>query len=397
MKIVQFEDFFHPQAGYNINIFSMYMAKMGHEVVILTSDIDKSPGYLKSFFDCSDIEKKDREFELTNGVTIERLKTYFFYSGRSIVSLRIFKRILSYSPDIIYIHGNDTYVGMLSTLLYRFIKTPLIFDSSMVEMASTNKFNWLFRSFYKFFVAPVVRRHELKVIRTQDDDYVFKHLGIPLELAPFISLGVDSDKFKPSKKPNDLLIRLNIKIDDFVVVYAGKVDISKGAELLISTLTDKIKFKKNIVFLIIGTVNSEVKERFDNALKDSPNRIITLPTISYPELSDYYQISDLAIFPRQISLSFFNAQACGLPVIAESNNINNERLSHGNGYTFEYGNHKDLVMKIKQVIEFSDFEYNEMSKNAINYIQSGFDYNSLIHIYLRLFEDEISAFKLKKR
>jgi glycosyltransferase involved in cell wall biosynthesis len=395
MKIVQFEDFFHPQAGYNINIFSKYMAKMGHEVVILTSDIDKSPRYLKSFFDCSDIDNKDREFELTNGVKIERLKTHFFYSGRSIVSLRIFNRIQSYSPDIIYIHGTDTYVGILSTLLNQFIKTPLIFDSSMVEMASTNKFNWLFRSFYRFFVAPVFRRHQFKVVRTQDDDYVSKHLGIPLSLAPFISLGVDTDKFKPSKKPVELLERLNLKTDDFVVVYAGKVDISKGAELLISTLTDKTKFRRNIVFLIIGTVNTEVKVKFDNALKESSNRIITIPTITYSELSDYYQVSDLAIFPRQISLSFFNAQACGLPVIAESNNINNERLSHGNGYTFEYGNFKDLVMKINQVVDLQDFEYNEMSRNAITYIQSGYDFNSLIHSYLGLIESEIAAFQLR--
>lgn len=38
MKIVHVEDFFHPDAGYQINILPKYMAKMGHEVVVITSE-----------------------------------------------------------------------------------------------------------------------------------------------------------------------------------------------------------------------------------------------------------------------------------------------------------------------------------------------------------------------
>ena len=50
MKIVQLEDFFHPDAGYKINILSKYFARMGHETVILTAGLDRMPDYLTSFF-----------------------------------------------------------------------------------------------------------------------------------------------------------------------------------------------------------------------------------------------------------------------------------------------------------------------------------------------------------
>ena len=392
MKIVQFEDFFHPHAGYNINIFSKYMAKMGHDVVILTSEIEKSPQYLKTFFDCSDIEKKDREYEIENGVNIERLKTHFFYSGRSIVSLSIFKKIRSLTPDIVYIHGNDTYVGILSTIFHRLIGVPIIYDSSMVEMASTNKFNWLFRSFYRYFVAPTFKKQNFKVIRTQDDNYVTKHLGISLLQAPYISLGVDTDKFSPSLKPVSLMEQLHISNDEFVVVYAGKIDISKGAELLISVLEHEINVTRNIVYLIIGNPNPEIQEKFAETISESKNKIIHLPTVSYSELNQYYQVSNVAIFPRQISLSFFNAQACGLPVIAESNNVNVERLSHGNGYVFEYGDPNDLLNKILDISKLDRSSYNLMSNRSVEYVKSHYDYNNLIIKYIDLFENEITNY-----
>jgi glycosyltransferase involved in cell wall biosynthesis len=389
MRVVKFEDFFHPHAGYNINIFAKYMTQNGHELVILTSEIEKSPKHLKIFFDCSNIKNKDREFEKLNRVKIERVKTHFFIGGRAIVSLKIFRRMLSYNPDIIFINGNDTFVGVLSTLIHNKLRVPVIYSSSMVEMASTNRLNWLFRLIYRYFVAPIFRQNKLKVIRTQDDDYVIKHLGIPLGSAPFISLGVDTDKFFPSTKPITVLKQFQLTLDDFIIIYAGKIDKSKGAELLLSVLNDEIQSTKNLVFLVIGNINPEIQVRFEATLKFSKNKIIHIPTVSYYDLNQYYQISDLAIFPRQISLSFFNAQACGLPVIAESNNINDERLSHGNGYVFKYGSSIDLLNKIKDVSMLDQFAYDSMSSKSVEYIRSHYDYKNLIHKYISLFDYEV--------
>ena len=40
MKIAEIEDFFRPDAGYKINIFSKYFARMGNETVIVTAELD---------------------------------------------------------------------------------------------------------------------------------------------------------------------------------------------------------------------------------------------------------------------------------------------------------------------------------------------------------------------
>lgn len=108
-----------------------------------------------------------------------------------------------------------------------------------------------------------------------------------------------------------------------------------------------------------------------------------------------YQVSGLAIFPRQISLSFFNAQACGLPVIAETNNINDERLSHGNGYVFDYGDSSDLLNRILEVSMSDQASYDLMSKKSVEYIKTNFEYKKLIHNYIELFDTEIKSKNLK--
>ena len=50
MKIVHIEDFFHPEAGYQINILPKYMVRAGHEVTIITSEADKAAKQLTGFF-----------------------------------------------------------------------------------------------------------------------------------------------------------------------------------------------------------------------------------------------------------------------------------------------------------------------------------------------------------
>jgi glycosyltransferase involved in cell wall biosynthesis len=388
MKIVFFEDFFHPNAGYNINILSKYFSLKGHDLVIYTSEVDKAPSRLSSFFDISNIEAKDSIFSNRFKVNIKRIKTYFFYSGRAIVTTNIIKMIKSESPDILFVSGNDTYIGMLLTLKYKSLAIPLVFYSSMVEMASENRFSRFFRLFYKTFVSPIIVRNNIVTVRTQDDPYVMKFLGIPLKLAPFISLGVDTEIFRPVINRSLLREKYNISYDSFVVIYAGKLDTSKGLHILIDGFMSQLKTTSKVILLIVGDIGQEYEKAFFEFIDKSPNQILRFPTQPYEILPEFYAISDLAIFPRQISLSFFNAQACGLPVVAESNDINEERLSHGNGFTFRYGDATDMMSKIEHVANLSFENYSNLSIRASNYVNENYNYFKISDEYLKLFKHE---------
>lgn len=385
MKIVQIEDDFHPDAGYQINILSKYFSKEGHEVVILTAEREKLPKHLTTFFDNDDILERDAEYTRKYGVRIIRIPLITFVSGRAVFKREIFKIILREKPDVLYIHGNDTLIGI--QCIYKYHKAPfrIVTDSHMLEMASQNRFNRLFRWWYKHFCTPIIVKNSIPVIRTQNDMYVKNCLGIPLELAPWISFGSDTLLFHPDDDVR-MDFRKNNDIDenDFVILYAGKLNESKGGMLLADAIQKKFETKRNIVFVIVGSTSGDYGDRVEKRFRESGNRVLRFPTQKYEDLAYFYKGSDVSIFPRQCSLSFYDVQACGLPVLLENNNINMDRVSHNNGICFESESVESLRNMILQIADLSNEELKTMKSNCLNFIRSGYDYASIADQYLKV-------------
>ena len=62
MKIVHIEDFVHPDAGYQLNSLAPLQHLQGHDVTIVTAELDKVPDFLTNFFGRENIEQRDRQF-----------------------------------------------------------------------------------------------------------------------------------------------------------------------------------------------------------------------------------------------------------------------------------------------------------------------------------------------
>lgn len=395
MKIVHIEDFFHPNAGYQINILAKYMVKQGHDITIITAEIDKIPENLTKFFGRDNIKQDDQRYMETTGVKIIRLPIKAYISGRVIFGRILDKTVQNLNPDILYVHGNDTVAGIQYILKSNKLKFPIITDSHMLEMASTNKFNKIYRMIYKRVITPKIIRNQTKVIRTQDDLYVEKCLGIPLELAPWISVGSDTMLFQPNNKVKAEFRReLKILENDFVVVYTGKLDESKGGKLLANACKEKFSNNKNkkVVFIIVGNTVGEYGAQVEELFAKSKNKIIRFSTQKYVDLARFYQVADLCVFPRQCSLSFYDAQACGLPVISEDNNINVDRLLFNNGSTFKSEDVRDLRDKIISYIEMEEVKFNKIKKNSYEYVKTNYDYEKVAEKYMEVIINEYKRF-----
>ncbi|PGX10514.1 glycosyltransferase family 4 protein [Bacillus sp. AFS033286] len=400
MKIVHIEDFFHPDAGYQINILPKYQVKQGHEVAIITSEIEKVPEGLTNFFGKDNIEECDKKYMEKTGVKIYRLPIYKFVSGRAIFKLGLEKFVNALNPDILYVHGNDTAVGILYSLKAHKLSYPVVFDSHMLDMASKNPFNKIFRLFYKKFITPIIKKEGLIVIRTQDDDYVERCLGIPILQSPWISVGSDTMQFS-SNKINRTKFReeYNISENEFIVVYTGKLDPSKGGKFLAEVFKEKFDLPngKEVVLVVVGNSTSDdYGKEMDGIFNSSENRILRFPTQKYMELAKFYQLGDLSVFPKQCSLSFYDAQACGLPVVSEDNNINVERLKYNNGCNFIAGNLVDFREKIISFAEMDPEKYNEVSRNAVVYVQRNYDYEEIAMKYTDVLQNVIDNYSKKR-
>jgi len=393
LRIVHFDQMFHPEFGDQINVLPKFQVKQGHEVYIVTGKNDVPHPRFEKFADISNMEDKDTIYEKTTGVKIIRIDIKTFISGRAVFSWG-YKRIIdSLNPDILFVHFNDTLVGMHFTLISKRLNYPIVLDSHMLEMASVNRFNKLFRQFYKRFITPFIVKNKLKVIKTQEDDYVNNHLGIPYELTPHISFGSDTSLFYPSQKiRNDFRKKNQISNDDFVVIYTGKLSKDKGGKLLAEAFREKYNIKKNVVLIAVGNANSNYEKEVEILFEKSENRVIRFPTQKYIDLPKFYQSADLSVFPKQSSLSFYDAQATGLPVILEDNSLNIRRTKFNNGLVFKSGNPLDLRKKIIKIAEMSKSAYETMSRNAYYNILNNYDYEKIAQEYSDLMISEYNRF-----
>jgi glycosyltransferase involved in cell wall biosynthesis len=394
MKIIHIEDFFHPDAGYQINILSKYQAKAGNEVIIATSEMSDIPDRLKRFFGETDVQLRDEYFSKKFNVRIIRKATFGYFSGRAIYKPGFYKFVKSLKPDLLYVHGNDSVAGMYFTLFNRKLGFPVIFDNHMLEMATKNSFNKLFRWFYRKYFSRIIIRRRLVVIRIVYDDFVIKHLGIPEELSPVIPLGTDSMQFHPDEKARDnFRTKYSINKNSFVVLYMGKLTIDKGVMLLADAFLKKIPIDRECILVVVGNISSEYGSLVVEKLNKSENKILFFPTQKYSDLPQFYQMADLSVFPRHCSLSFFDAQASGLPVLLEDNNINRGRLTINNGLIFESENAKELRKGIIQFATKSNSELIEIKKSAIQFIEnSGLDYSLISKQYDETFQKVIDRF-----
>ena len=383
MRIVHIEDFFHPDAGYQVNILSKYQTRLGHEVYVITSEFKKIPTYLKCFFGDENISALDDEFKKKYKVNIIRIPLIAYISGRAIYNGKIFSIIDELKPDILYVHGNDTYIGIRYILKSNHLKYPIISDNHMARMASRNKFRNIFYYLYRNMVTPYIIKNNIKIMRMSDDDYVNKYLGVPIEQSPVIGFGSDLLLFHPDEKMKVAMRgSLSIPQDSFVIIYAGKLDESKGAEFYAKAILEKFNAKKDVRFLIIGNLVGEYGTMLVHLYDSSKNEITIKPTQKYANLAKYYQMADVAVFPKQCSLSFFDVQACGLPVLLEDNEINRERVKYGNGILFRSNDIKDLREKIYEYINMPEKEINTMKDNATRYIKENYDYEDVCQKYM---------------
>lgn len=396
MRIVHFDQMFHPEFGDQINVLPKLQVELGHEVYIVTGKSNIPHPRFLNFADNTNMSLKDKIYEEETGVKIIRIDVLRFISGRAIYKRGYKKLVDGLNPDILFCHFNDTIVGMHYTIISNKLKYPVIFDSHMLDLASKNKLKSVFRSFYRKVITPIIKRNKLIIIRTQDDDYVNKELGVPGKLTPFISFGSDTTIFKPDKNVRETFRKQNnIKAEDFVVLFTGQLNKDKGINLLAEAFNLNFSSEKNIVLVVVGNVSKEYESELNLLFNESKNKIIRFGTQKYVDLAKFYQMADLSVFPKQCSLSFYDAQACGLPVVAEKNNINIDRLAHNNGELYIENSVKDLKSKIELFANLSKEDYEKYTKNAQNYVEENYDYKDITLQYEEIIQSEYKRFNKK--
>lgn len=392
MKILHVEAEYIPGLGYQVNLLSKYMAKLGHEVIILSTELDIVRPHQKNYIGTYS-KKVDYDHYSATNVKIIRIPCKGLISDRHIWSFRVFDKIKEINPDIMFLHDNDTLVSMLYIVFYlKKFQIPLITDSHMVAIASRNKFAKLFQFLYRKIITLIIVRNNINVVRTVDDDFILKVFNIPKDLAPIISFGSDVERFRPNDiRKKQLRTKYGIPLDNRVFIYTGKLSKDKEGIFLANSLLEPFILNNNakISFLIVSSVDGEYGNKVEETFNRSSNQIIRMPFVDHEELSDVILTADVAIIHYAASLTYFDYLASGLPVIWSDIEINVRRSDKRFVNLFENLNVKSLRDNIDYFIGLDDEELSKKSKMARDFAVENYSYDNITNQFINVLKSEI--------
>ena len=165
--------------------------------------------------------------------------------------------------------------------------------------------------------------------------------------------GMDKTFFKKINN-NDFRKKLKIKPNQPLILFFGRLNITKGPEKFVEIAKLILKEKPNYVFVILGPDEGMleiVKQKIGNE-----KRIILLPAIrDRKEIIKMYQTADVYVMPSYregLPLTLFEAMASGLPIVASPvNGIPYEMKNQENGFLVNHGDNKKFKEKIIELID----------------------------------------------
>ena len=291
----------------SIESFQRNLEKLGHEVFVFAP-------YYKGYKD-----KNPRVFRF-RAVKIFRKKEVYFPFPFLPKDHRL-RDILKIKFDIIHAHSPFS-MGLFAKHISSKQKIPFVYTHH-IQYAEYAKLYFkkrlippsLARIWSKWFsdLADLVIAPSSKIKHNLEEYGVRKKITV-------LATGINTDVFKISKSAKKTL-RKKIKVSsrNKILLFVGRIELEKNPGFLIEVLSRILKFRKDVVLLMIGE-GSYVEELKKKAKKLKIEKsVVFLGKVPHPEIPLYYQGTDIFVFSSLTEtqgIIMLEAAACGLPIVA---------------------------------------------------------------------------------
>lgn len=157
--------------------------------------------------------------------------------------------------------------------------------------------------------------------------------------------GIDIDAFKNNSK-NSIFLKKKYNIsNELIFLYTGRIEKSKGVHLLIGAF-EKLGIQNSKLLIVGDYENSELKDYLLSSAKNNKN-IIPVGYVKNNEISDYYHLSDIGVFPslsnEAFGLTVLEAISSSLPVIISDAGGMQEVIDESCGLIVKKNNELELI------------------------------------------------------
>lgn len=344
IRIVHVCHYYQPDLGYQEHFLSEAHAQLGHEVHVVTSDrYAPFPDYENTVKPVLGPRILAPGVSERNGVTVVRLPIRHEYSGR--VWLRGLETTLfSLRPELVICHGTMNWNALRIARIKRRLGCKVFYDDHML-WSEENK-SLIGRLSYACFPFRYLTRAADRIIGVSPEcvDFIHQKYGIARERLELVPLGADTALFRFDAAARDEFRRRHAIPDNAVAVaYTGKLTAVKGPHQVMEALTPfptEIQCPVSLVF--VGNCEAAYRPVFDAAAArlDKRIQIVRIPAVKNADLVGVYCGTDLAVWPRQGSMSMIEAASVGLPIICCD--FLRERYEAGNGIPIREDKIEDL-------------------------------------------------------
>ncbi len=280
------------------------------------------------------------------------------------------KEIENWKADAVLVFG-WAYKSHLKCLRYFKGKVPVIFrgDSTLLDATGTVK-----KIIRKLLLTYIYSHIDYALYVGTNNKQYFLSYGVPERKLIHAPHAIDNDRFvdvdgRYTNAAKQWKEELGISANDFVLLFAGKLEHKKNPEYLLNIA--KQILDTNLRFIIVG--NGELEEAL-KASATNDNRIIFIDFQNQQQMPVVYRLADVFILPSRgpqetWGLAINEAMACRLPVIASSKAGGAIDLISGNGIIIDPDDTSLAIMYIKQLMTNKNLqdEHKQVSSKRIEH------------------------------
>lgn len=361
MRVVFVSEFYSRNVGYTENCLPKALAALGCEVHVVTSQLQVY-GHARYYDDVFRDFLGEREqplgsFEI-DGYHVHRLPY-------KLVNIPFLKRetifgyiqiqghaafIKNLAPDIIQTRIPSDLNTFPMALLSKRTGIPLFTEchqhmSVMRPALREGRAGLAFRAAYGLTrtapgrqVGQIMRK--CYAIAEDCAEVATRFYGFPAEKVEVLSLGTDTDHFSPGNG-KAFRVRMGWAPGEVVAVYSGRFTEAKNPLLLAKAIAKLRSMGRPFRALFVGDGPQA------EAIQSTPG-CETMAYVPYPELPEIYRAADIAVWPRQETMSMLDASACGTPIVVCDTMGQKQRIQ-GNGLFFREQNEDALAQALLEL------------------------------------------------
>ena len=295
MKIGIFTDAYNPTVSgvvTSINMVESEMKKRGHEVYVFAPSKSIQPNDNQTLYMLNSMplivakQYKNRVAAFYSRDIAKKIKelNLDIVHTQSEFSLGHFGKIISRKYDIPFIH---TYHTMWEDYIHYIMP---------IKGGRKIYFKRLVRTYSRNFA----RKAECIITPSKKTEkylkYKCKIKNKPIFIIP---TGIDTKAFNKEnftdEQRNSLKLKLNIKKDDKVILFLGRMGEEKSIDVILKSIAPLLEKSDNIKFLLVGDGPS--KEPLEQLTKDLSleNKVIFTGKVPWNEVPKYYNIADVFV------------------------------------------------------------------------------------------------------